>query len=707
MKRFVIVVIVTALAGSSLRGQSGNALFQQALSKERAEGQLDDAIQIYERIVKEFATDRPLAAKALLQIGRAYERLGKADAQAAYDRLLREYADQRAVADEARARLAALVRPSGGRVGVVTSTLPGARRFWEGQAAGQFLGSPSPDGRYISFVDWTTLNLALWEIATGAQRPLTNDGATAGGAPYWSRISPDGTTVAFTFFSAGETGDLRLVRLDNPKAKALYRNDQIAYAQPFDWSPDSKRLLVVFAMPDRTNRIAIVSVADGSVRILKTLDWRQPLAMNFSPDGRWIVYDLPQQDSGPERDLFLLAADGTRESRLVDHPADDYLLGWAPDGKTVLFASDRTGAPGAWSLQVVDGKAIGSPRFVRSELGLRVHPMGFSRMGAFFYFVETRVSDLYTSALDFASGAADPVVSITGRFVGAYESADWSRDGRELAVVATETTGPVTPSSPPGRRLIVRAVDGSGARDLRPDLSGFTWPRWSPDGQSILVSGRDQKNRKGFFRVDAASGHVAELLREEPGTNLILRAEWAPDGKSLFYVRKDAACSCVVKRDLTSGRDNEIDRMPPSGTTILLAPSPDGRSVAVSARDGSRRVLKTIPAGGGEGRVLAEGETLRWFDFVTWTPDAREVLFGRQMAPDQHVEVWRVPAAGGEARRTGLSMDSLRDLRLHPDGRRVVFAAGQNRGELWVMENFLPGARATAVRHSAAVKGKP
>ena len=81
MKRLCIVAIVVAVLGSSLRGQSGNDLFQQALSKERAEGRIDEAIQIYERIVKEFAADRPLAAKALLQIGRGYERLGKADAQ--------------------------------------------------------------------------------------------------------------------------------------------------------------------------------------------------------------------------------------------------------------------------------------------------------------------------------------------------------------------------------------------------------------------------------------------------------------------------------------------------------------------------------------------------------------------------------------------------------------------------------------------------
>ena len=83
MKRFFIIAIIAALAGPSLRGQSGTDLFQKALSKERGEGQLEEAIQIYERIVKEFPTDRALAARSLVQLGRCYDKLGKAEAKTA------------------------------------------------------------------------------------------------------------------------------------------------------------------------------------------------------------------------------------------------------------------------------------------------------------------------------------------------------------------------------------------------------------------------------------------------------------------------------------------------------------------------------------------------------------------------------------------------------------------------------------------------
>jgi hypothetical protein len=43
-------------------------------------------------------------------------------------------------------------------------------------------------------------------------------------------------------------------------------------------------------------------------------------------------------------------------------------------------------------------------------------------------------------------------------------------------------------------------------------------------------------------------------------------------------------------------------------------------------------------------------------------------------------------------------MDELRELSCHPDGRRIAFGAGRDRGEVWVLENFLPNPEAQAAR---------
>ncbi len=65
---------------------------------------------------------------------------------------------------------------------------------------------------------------------------------------------------------------------------------------------------------------------------------------------------------------------------------------------------------------------------------------------------------------------------------------------------------------------------------------------------------------------------------------------------------------------------------------------------------------------------------------------------------DRKRELWRISAEGGEPQKLELAMENLRDLRFHPDGRRIAFSGGKFSGEVWVMENFLPKAEVQAAR---------
>ena len=88
--------------------QTPSQLFQQGVLQENGAGDLQAAVAIYEKIVADDTADRPVRAKALLHIGRCYQKLGKRDAQKAYQRIIEEFADQFEVVAEARERLAAL-----------------------------------------------------------------------------------------------------------------------------------------------------------------------------------------------------------------------------------------------------------------------------------------------------------------------------------------------------------------------------------------------------------------------------------------------------------------------------------------------------------------------------------------------------------------------------------------------------------------------
>jgi len=108
MKPITLVACLMFGTAALAAADAGAELFQKAVTEERAAGNLEEAIKLYQRVAKEFASDRALAAKALVQEARCYEKLGQDKAVKLYEQVARDYNDQREPATQARARLAAL-----------------------------------------------------------------------------------------------------------------------------------------------------------------------------------------------------------------------------------------------------------------------------------------------------------------------------------------------------------------------------------------------------------------------------------------------------------------------------------------------------------------------------------------------------------------------------------------------------------------------
>jgi hypothetical protein len=104
-------VLLTLAATISLVAQSAQELYQRGLVQEQATGNLTQAIALYAQAAQGAGKDRALAAKALVRMAGAQEKLGaEAEAQKSYAALLRAYPEQRAEATVAQQRLAALRR---------------------------------------------------------------------------------------------------------------------------------------------------------------------------------------------------------------------------------------------------------------------------------------------------------------------------------------------------------------------------------------------------------------------------------------------------------------------------------------------------------------------------------------------------------------------------------------------------------------------
>jgi len=61
----------------------------------------------------------------------------------------------------------------------------------------------------------------------------------------------------------------------------------------------------------------------------------------------------------------------------------------------------------------------------------------------------------------------------------------------------------------------------------------------------------------------------------------------------------------------------------------------------------------------------------------------------RPYEDDESVELWAV-SVDGDVRNLGTPFQALSPtaIRIHPDGRRIAFMAGENRSEMWAMDGL-------------------
>jgi Tol biopolymer transport system component len=681
---FLTVLLCAALSPGYLASQAKNnkaeVALQAAIKTETVDGDLRSAIEQYKKIAALPGAGRATVATALLRMGGCYEKLGKADTQEArkaYEQVVRDYSDQAGAAAEARAKLAALAG-TGGKSG--SSTLTVRRVFSRVDVTGKV----SADGRFLSFTDWAGGNVAIRDLATGQTRLLTDKGslAASGGFAEPSMPSPDGKSVAFAW-NTGSSRNLYVVGLDGSEPRVLRAaGNGVLHALPVAWSPDGKQLLAEFVKTDSTRDMMLVAVADGSAKLLKAIGKDQSPGGEFSPDGRCIAWTTKEGIS-----LFDLQT--RTESPLVLDRSNPSVLGWAPDGRHILFSSERAGSVDAWLVAVAGGKAQGEAVLVRKNWGNL--PMGFTRSGAFYYAVINNVWDVQIAELDPASGnAVSPSQQAFRR--GNTRAGEWSPDGRWLAAIDARE---------PMRAVIVRSVDTGEERELevgeRTIMNGGL--RWTPDGKAVVVPASEPGKGEGLILIDVQTGQVTSLM-PFPALGGWPRFEFSRDGNTVFYVRPPvpsaAEAARLVSHDLQSGHETDIVQKP---GLIWGTVSPDGQRVAINTISDKSWNLLVEPASGGEFRELVKVDIEKEVPFggsPSWTSDSRYIVFlkGAKGNYPRQWQVWRVAAEGGEPQRIGqIAARQLVGFRLHPDGRRIALSDIKVDLEVWVMENFLPAPK--------------
>ena len=114
-------------------------------------------------------------------------------------------------------------------------------------------------------------------------------------------------------------------------------------------SPDGKQIL--FTLPPLRKAELMVINLDGTGLRKLLADPPRPVDMDgeWSPDGKWIVYEAFDPDLRPSSQLYVTDAQGLNSFQIAaDMDANMYIPFWFPDSKRIGFTVGKRGAKLHW-----------------------------------------------------------------------------------------------------------------------------------------------------------------------------------------------------------------------------------------------------------------------------------------------------------------------------------------------------------------------
>ena len=117
------------------------------------------------------------------------------------------------------------------------------------------------------------------------------------------------------------------------------------------WSPNGKRIAFVSNRDghvdanDWPTYEIYVMEADGSNQQNLTNDPSDDGSPSWSPDGKRIVFDSDRHAGGNPHgiDIYVMDTDGGNQERLTNNLTEDQYPSWSPDGKRIVFSARREG----------------------------------------------------------------------------------------------------------------------------------------------------------------------------------------------------------------------------------------------------------------------------------------------------------------------------------------------------------------------------
>jgi len=368
------------------------------------------------------------------------------------------------------------------------------------------------------------------------------------------------------------------------------------------------------------------------------------MAVDVSPDGKWIVFDLLG-------DIYIMPFSGGEAKALTSGPAYDVQPRFSPDGKKISFTSDRDGIDNLWIMNTDGSK----PQQITKEKERQVNNAVWTPDGK--YLIGRKH---YRNTRSLGAGEMWMYHIGGGNGLQLTKRRNWEQDAGEPAI------------SPDGRYLY-----------------------WSED---VTPGGRFEYNKDPYGiiyviqRLDRETGKTEQYIRGAGGS---ARPQPSPDGKTIAFVRRVGLKTVLFLYDIESGRETPIydnlDHDQQEAWAIFgvypgFAWTPDSKQIVIWAKgkiwkvDVKSRQATEIPFRVKARHTITDAvrfpqevspdkfdvKMLRW---VTIAPDEKSVVYAALG------KLWIRPLPNGTPRRVTKDEKNMEMFpAFSPDGKWLVYA---------------------------------
>ncbi len=332
---------------------------------------------------------------------------------------------------------------------ILIPALGGAERRVARVFTGNYSISFAPDGNSIAVVDTIEeggKKYAIYtvDLKTGERRRVAADGEFTGETT--PRFSPDGKSLAFVRVFSDYTQDLFVVSTVGENNEPRRLTDDLKTIHSLAWSADGADIFFVSVRESNRSNIWRIGAAGGSPEFLSTGgEFLTNLAA--SPDGKTLAFVEKTLHS----DIYRLTVGEPAAKPLIATSYTEDLPDFSPDGRHIVFHSNRSGNVEAW-IADADGKNL------------------------------RQLTD-------------------DKRQVGAVR---FSPDGTQIVYHARDSEN---------KEIYVASIEGGEPRRLTTDTANDTYPSWSADGKYIYFAS-DRTGENQLWRVPATGGDAVQITRD-------------------------------------------------------------------------------------------------------------------------------------------------------------------------------------------------